>query len=255
MGLPDTILCVASFRGLKAASREVLASYLDENIAHLTEDEALAFIENPYVTSRMLQALAQNGRVSGFYSVRLKLVAHRHTPLAHAMKLVHYLYWPDMVRLSVEVTVPAPVRRALDTALVTRVDKLTLGEKVASARRCSAALIKVFLFDPDPKVFASLLVNQRLREEDLVFLATSPQATSEKLSMLAADHKWSYRYAIRKALVLNPLTPRAVAASQLRYLSRRDLVGIHQNPATSVYLRRCIERLRERFGGEASELQ
>lgn len=229
---------------IKSAPRDELATFLADNLPHLTEDEALGIIENPYVSSRMLQALAQNARVSGFYSVRLKLVAHRLTPQAHAMKLVHYLYWPDLVRLSVEVTVPATVRRAIDTVLLTRVDKLTLGEKVASARRCSGALIKVFLFDPDPKVFASLLVNQRLHEEDLVFLASSPQATADKLRMLGADHKWSYRYAIRKALVLNPLTPRSVAASQLRYLSKRDLVGIHQNPSTSVYLRRCIERLR-----------
>jgi hypothetical protein len=61
--------------------------------------------------------------------------------------------------------------------------------------------------------------------------------------MLAADPKWSYRYAIRKAIVLNPNTPRASAASQLRYLSRVDLHRIHSNPSTSVYLRRCIERL------------
>ena len=47
----------------------------------------------------------------------------------------------------------------------------------------------------------------------------------------------------RVALVLNPRTPRSVAASQLRFLSRRDLVSIHENPATSTYLRRCIERI------------
>jgi len=48
---------------------------------------------------------------------------------------------------------------------------------------------------------------------------------------------------VRKALVMNPLTPRAIAASQLRFLTERDLRLIHRNPSTSVYLRRCIERL------------
>ncbi len=142
------------------------------------------------------------------------------------------------------MTVPAPVRRAIETQLLLRVDKLTLGERVASARRCSHALIKVFLFDPHPRVFASLLINKRLREDDLLSLANSSRATAEQLRLLAEDAKWSYRYTIRKALVQNPLTPRSCAASQLRYLSRRDLDHIHAAPGTSIYLRRCIERLR-----------
>jgi hypothetical protein len=231
---------------LKSLSRDRLTDFLADNLIHLNEDEALAVLENPHITPKVCQAIAQNQRLAAFYSIRVKLVAHRQTPQAHAIKLVHYLHWPDLVRLSVEVTVPATVRRAIDTLLLTRVDKLTLGERIASARRCSPALIKIFLFDPDPKVFAALLVNQRLREDDLVLLASSPQAPVENLAMLGADNKWSFRYAIRKALVLNPLTPRSIAASQLRFLSRRDLLSIHENPSTSTYLRRCIERMQQR---------
>jgi hypothetical protein len=232
-------------RDIKSLSRDDLSLFVAENLTYLAEDEALAVLQNPYVSARLLGALAQNQRLSGFYSVRLRLVAHRQTPQAHAVKLVHYLHWPDLVRLSVEVTVPAAVRRAIDTILLNRADKLSLGERISSARRCSNALIKVFLFDPDPKVFAALLVNQRLREDDLLLLASSPQATREQLRMMGDDRKWSTRYAIRKALVLNPITPRSTAAAQLRYLSRRDLVDIHRNPSTTVYVRRCIERLRD----------
>ena len=232
-----------SLHQLKSFTRDKLADFLAENLAGLTEDEVLAVLENPHIAPKALAAIAQNQRFAAYYSVRVRLVAHRQTPQAYAIKFVHYLYWPDLVRLSVEVTVPAMVRRAIDTVLLMRVSKLALGERIASAKRCSPALIKVFLFDRDPKVFASLLLNQRLREDDLLLLVNSAEATSEQLTMIAADRKWSYRYAIRKALVLNLRTPRAVAASQLRWLSRRDLVSIHENPATSTYLRRVIERL------------
>ena len=61
--------------------------------------------------------------------------------------------------------------------------------------------------------------------------------------MIADDRKWSYRYNIRKALVMNPRTPRSAAASMLRSLTARDLRLIHRNPRTTVYVRRCIERL------------
>lgn len=228
---------------LKSLSRDELSRFLAQNLTHLVEDEALAILENPFVSPRLLGTIAMNQRLAGFYSVRLRLVAHRQTPQAHALKFVHYLYWPDLLRLSVDVTVPAAVRRAIDVQLLNRVSKLTLGEKIASARRCSHALIKVLLFDRDPKVFAALLVNQRLREDDLLDLLSSDEATTDQLTLIAADPKWSFRYAIRKALVLNGTTPRSIAASQLRHLSRRDLLQIHGNPSTSTYLRRCIERM------------
>lgn len=230
-------------RKLQNLDRDDLIAFCADNLESLTEQEAVAVLANRFVTPQILAKIAQNPRLTGFYSVRLALVAHRQTPLAHAVKLVHYLYWFDLVELSVNVQVPAPVRRAIDTQLLNRVNKLTLGEKISSARRCSPALIKVLLLDPNLKVFESLLINKRLREDDLVALVNSSHATVDQLRMLAEDGKWSYRYAIRVALVLNPLTPRASAAAQLRYLRRIDLVRIHSNPATSVYLRRCIERL------------
>jgi hypothetical protein len=234
---------MVSLGDIRALDPRQLADFVKENLPHLLEDEVLAALDNLYATAAICQAIAQNQRLAAFYSVRVRLVQHKHTPQAHAVKLVHYLHWPDLLRLSVDVKIPAPVRRAIDTLLENRVDKLSIGEKIAAAKRCSAAMIKIFLFDPDPRVFASLLVNQRVREVDLLLLASSERASAEKLQLLAKDTKWSYRYAIRKALVMNPLTPRAVAASQLRFLTARDLRDIYSNPKTSTYLRRCIERL------------
>jgi hypothetical protein len=226
------------------ANREELVAMLDRGVAALTEDDALSILDHAFVTSAIIQKIAQDPRLSSYYSVRLKLVAHRKTPQMYAAKLVHYLHWFDLVRISVDVMVPAPVRRAIDTQLLARVIGLTLGERIASARRCSAALIKYLLFDPDPKVFTALLSNQRLREEELLALIASGRATRDQLSLLANDIKWSFRYAIRKALVLNPTTPRSVAAAQLRHLTVADLRNIYHRAETSVYLRRCIERLR-----------
>lgn len=220
-----------------------LRKFVADNLTSLVEDEALAILDNRYVTPTICGSIAQNPRLTGFYSVRCRLVEHRQTPQAHAVKLIHYLYWTDLVHISVDMKVPTTVRRAIDNLLLTRIDKLSLGERVASAKRCSQALIKIFLFDPEPRVFSALLVNQRLREDDLVQLAGSSRASIEQLRLLAADTKWSFRYAIRKALVLNPLSPRSVAASQLRFLTKRDLKEIYTNPKTSTYLRRCIERL------------
>jgi len=230
-------------RRIQELAHEDLVVFLDENLLALSEEEVLAILGNRFVTPKLLGKIAQSPRLIAFYSVRLKLVAHRQTPQPHAVKLVHYLHWFDLLRLSIDMQVSAPVRRSIDNQLVLRVEKLTLGEKITSARACSAALIKVFLYDPNPQVFASLLVNKRLREDDLLALISTGRASPEQLLLIAADRKWSYRYSVRKALVLNPSTPRSAAASQLRFLTRVDLRRIHANPGTSTYLRLCIERM------------
>lgn len=233
---------MGSARHLKGLSSEQLSDFVSANLPSLVEDEVLGILDNPFATPQICSTIAQSPRLTAFYRVRVRLAGHRQTPQTHAVKLVHYLYWADLLRLSVDVTVPAPVRRAIDTQLLARVVKLALGEKITSARMCGAALIKHFLFEPDPRVFEALLVNRRLREDDVIHLCNSAVAGAEKLRMVAADSRWSFRYAVRKALVLNPSTPRSVAASQLRHLSRRDLREIHENPATSTYILRCIER-------------
>jgi len=227
---------------IKSMPREGLEAFVADNVAALFEDEALAVLENAHVTPQICQQIARSARLTAFYSVRLRLAGHRQTPQAHAVKLVHYLYWFDLLRLSTDVKVPPTVRRAIDQLLLTNINKRTVGERVASARRCNVTLAKALMFDPELAVFEALLTNSRLREEDLVSLASSPRATPEQLRLLSDDRKWSYRYAIRKALVQNPSTPRAAAASQLRHLRRSDLREIHGNPSTSTYLRRCIER-------------
>src|ERR1700747_2506843 len=162
---------MTSLKHLQSLPRAELLDFVRENVRQLLEDEALAILANPYITPTICQQLSQNQRLAGFYSVRLKLVENKHTPQAHAVKFVHYLYWTDLVRLSVDVKVSAPVRRAIDTILVNKVDKLTIGERITCAKRCSQALIKALLFDPDPKVFEALLINQRVREDDILVVA------------------------------------------------------------------------------------
>jgi hypothetical protein len=229
---------------IRSADRDTLVAYVEANLRSLTEQEALDVLGNRFCVGRICQQIAQDPRLTSFYSVRERLVAHRQTPLGHALRLVHYLFWPDLLHLSTDVLVPPPVRRAIDNQLVNKLVKMTLGEKVTMARSCSREVLNALLFDPNEKVFHSLLNNPRMTEDDLVMLIASQRATAEQLRLIGNDRKWSFRYGVRKALVLNPATPRAVAATQLRFLKQRDLDELLANPQTSIFLRRCIERMR-----------
>ena len=232
-------------RDIRLFDRAELAAFVEENAGTLLEDEALAVLANRHCGGRQCDLVAQVPRLVAFHSVRMRLVAHRATGRAHALKLLHYLRWNDLMRLSVEVTIPPPVRRAVEELMLVRAPELTRGERIASARSCSSALIRHFLADPDERIFASLLVNPRLREDDLVAAASSEKITPDQIRCLAADSKWSQRTPIRRAIAMNPRSPRAAAAEQLLYFSSRELQTIHDHPATPVYVRRCIERLGE----------
>lgn len=226
-------------------NRQELNAFLENAGDSLTEEEALAVMDNRFCSSQICLQIAQSTRLSSFYSVRARLVAHRSTPQGHALKYVHHLQWRDLIRYSTDTRIAPQVRRAIDTQMLTRLPKLSLGERIASAKVCSRELIKKLLYDSDPKVFESVLINPRLVEEDLVAYIDSGKADGQNLTAIADHSKWAFRYAIRRSLAINSKTPRAVAASQLRYLQRNDLEALMRRPETSTYLRRCIERLGE----------
>ena len=79
-------------------SASELSAFVADNVSSLLEDEALAVLDNAHCAAAVCGTLARNPRLTAFYSVRLRLVQHRATPLTHAVKLVHYLHWPDLVR-------------------------------------------------------------------------------------------------------------------------------------------------------------
>lgn len=200
-------------------------------------------MSNRNCTTAILAEIANSSRLTIHYSIRMRLVEHRSSPQGQALRFVNHLRWPDLLRLSVSMFVLPPIRRAIDVRLGALLPELTLGEKIAAAKRCSRDTITRLLFDPDPRVFAALLINPRLVEDDLIRIIAHERVETDKLIQIANDRKWSLRYPIRLALLANPRTPRAIAARQLRYLAQRDLRQIHENPSTSTYLRRCIERL------------
>src|SRR5947199_7478416 len=112
-----------------------LAAFVAANGLSLLEDEALAVLDNPHCTAAICGVLARNQRLTAFYAVRFRLVQHRATPLTHAVKLVHYLHWPALLRLSVNVTVPPQVRRAADAQLRARLPKPPLAGNIAASKR------------------------------------------------------------------------------------------------------------------------
>lgn len=152
---------------LRELNAEDLERFVEEGGAALLEDEALLVLENRFCTPAIAQRIAQDSRLTSYYTVRAALVRHRATPQAHALKFVHHLFWADLLKFSTDTTIPPPVRRAIEQQMLVRLPKVTLGEKITAARVCSQGLVRALLVDPNARVFEALLVNPRLVEPDL----------------------------------------------------------------------------------------
>lgn len=228
---------------IRDMSGEELGAFVAERLASLGEDEAIAVLSNRFCTPPVCVAIAGNSRLASFYEVKQRLVTCRATPQHLALKFVRHLYWSDLVRHSTDVQVMPTIRRAIDAQLLAGIAKRTLGERISTAKCCSREVGEALMTDPDMRVFAALLNNPRLREDDLVGFIQSDRVAAEHLRLIAGHVKWGCRYAIRRAIAFSGVAPRAVAASQLRFLRKDDREGLYRHPATSVYLRRCIEAL------------
>jgi hypothetical protein len=228
---------------LRELNAEELERFVEESGGSLMEEEALLILENRYLTPKIVQRIAQDLRLTSYYAVRAALVRNRITPQAHALKFVHHLYWADLLKFSVQTTIPAVVRRAIDQQMLARLPKITLGEKITAARLCSRDLVRALMLDPSPRVFEALLVNPRLVEPDLLNHIGSGRATPQQLALVSSNPKWGFRISVRRALVLNAETPRGVAASQLPHLPKGDLLTLLKHPGISPYVKKCIQKV------------
>lgn len=102
-----------------------------------------------------------------------------------------------------------------------------LGWRKSHARSPKREVIERLLHDPDPAVLEILLQNPRVVERDAVQLAARRPTTPEAQRIVFAS-RFSSRYAVRLALVMNPYTPVDLSARILSGLLHADISAVAQ---------------------------
>lgn len=120
---------------------------------------------------------------------------------------------------------------------------LTLGERKSLARTHRRDFIGLLLRDPHPDVVAILLSNPHLTESDVVRMAALRPSLAAALATIAAHPRWSLRYAVRRALVLNPWTPLHLAVRMATTLKRGDLASLAADAMMPLALRQHAAEL------------
>jgi hypothetical protein len=189
----------------------------------LTADLALAIVKNRDLSSEVIEQISRNAAVMKSRKVRIALGAHPRTPRRIALRLIRELYTFDLMQFSLIPAVAADLKRVADELLVARLASITLGERLALARRSSAMVAAALLLDKEARVWQTALGNPRVTEAAIVKALLRPGATPAFVTALCHHTKWSVRPEVRHALLRNEYTPLARAVEFARRLSPAQL--------------------------------
>jgi len=178
------------------------------------------------VPVRFLEAVAATPPWSSDARLLAGVALNPRAPASLVLRLLPSLFWRDLAEVARNPRLAGPVRVRAESLLKERLPDLRLGEKIALGKLATTALLPLLLAESEPKVVRACLINSRLREEDLLTamrLDTAPRALLEE----AADSsRWSERYGVKLALVLQPKTPLPIALGQISSLILRDLARV-----------------------------
>ncbi len=102
-------------------------------------------------------------------------------------------------------------------------ENMSLGHRKAAARGVRSPVLERLLKDPDPRVVREALRNPRLREEEVVAIASRRPSPEELFHNLAAAPEWIKRGAVQRAVVFNPYAPVTLVVFLLVCLASQTL--------------------------------
>jgi hypothetical protein len=211
----------------------------------MTEDHVIALLRNSMVTPNLIQEILDRLDWASSYKVQMAVVSCPKTGHALALRFLRLLYWNDLVKIIANPRLNPRLRRAAEKQLYEKVRELTIGEKTTIARTGPRAVIHLLLEEEDVRIVQALLRNPNMIEDDVVVLVNDELTSSEILTCVGSDYKWSTRYSIRLALVRNNKTPLPVALSFLSKLRKSDLRALNKAPATRELIKRTAYRILE----------
>lgn len=204
----------------------------------LDTGQVLEVLRNPFCTAELAQTVAAVPSWLRSHSVREVLASFRGLPFGHALDLLGTLPWVSLLRVAQEPAAPPVVKRHAERKLLERLPKLTLGEKVALARRAHRPVLRSLIAAADPQVLVALLENGRLVENDvLLMINRGCGGRPEVFREIARHRRWGSCREVRGALVAAPGVPLPVALAALVQLSTEELRRLLRRPDLSEPIR------------------
>ena len=208
----------------------------------LTEDLALAFLQQPDLSAEALEAFSKSENATKVRKIKVALASHPRTPRRVSLRLIREFYTFDLMQFALTPAVAADLKRVTDELLIARLTSVSLGERISLARRASGLVAAALLLDKEVSVWRLALENPRLTEAAVVRALLAANSNATLVDAVCHHAKWSVRPEVRIALLRNAKTPLARALEFARTLPRAHLRDIlhHSSLPESVkgYLRK-----------------
>jgi hypothetical protein len=212
----------------------------------LTVDLALAQLKDPDLSPDTIEQISRDAAAMNSRKVRSALAAHQHTPRRIALRLIRELYTFELMQFALMPTAAADLKRVAEELLLSRLNSITLGERIALARRSSTAIAGALLLDKEQPVWQPAMENARLTEAAVIKALQRTAATPAFVEAVSHHPKWSVRNEVQIALLRSAHTPMAKAIEFARRIpprQLRDILHTSRLPETiKNYLRKEKER-------------
>lgn len=211
----------------------------------LSDEDILFILKNPSLTAPLIEKICREQRWMKHYEIKAAVVQHPRTSRYTALKLVKFLFWKDLLAVSLNARLSPPLKRNAEELLKDRVEEMALGEQISLARTAGRSVIKRLLESRNPKIIEAILQNCRTSEEEVVTIARSKTTPPPVLSVVARNYKWSSRYHVKMAILTNKKTPVHDSLKSLNGLTRKDLRTVRENPKVREIVRVAASRILE----------
>lgn len=197
--------------------------------ANLNEDSALALLSSHDVTSETLHQISKNGQLLKSRKLKLALGSHPRTPRHVSLPILRQLFTFDLMQVALIPAAPADVKKAAEEVLVSRLESLSLGEKLSLARRASGRVAGALLADGELRVIDAILENPHLTEAAITRAILRDDSPAQLCNAVCRHSKWSLRREVRVALLRSAGTPQEYALRFARALPPVLLAEILQS--------------------------
>jgi len=191
-----------------------------------SEDQALAQLTERDLSTEAIEEITRNAGLMKSRKVRAALAAHPKTPRRIALRVIREFYTFELMQFAMTPTAAADLKRIAEELLVSRLAGITLGERIALARRSSTLVAGALLLDKDSQVWQPALENPRLTEAAVVKALQKTGASVAFVKAMSHHSKWSVRHEVQVALLRNAHTPLVRAIEFARRIPPRQLRDI-----------------------------
>ncbi len=144
------------------------------------------------------------------------------------------------VRISERPKAPDEGRRQ---SLLQKIQRLTVGERIAIALRGGQEIRSLLLKDANKEVVLTVLKNPKITETEVELIAHSRNVPEDALRAIHKNREWMKNYSINLALVNNPKTPPGIGITLVTMLRVKDLAVLEKNRNVPDAIRAVAKKL------------